>query len=189
MTITELCDRAGLNEEAREMASPNMAIREYIQHLAQSERLRDAIRALAQLLENHDSIAWGLASIQRINTVSAKPAAGTAVRSVEHWLADPNDERRRAAMQAAEQAGFGTAAGLLALAVFLSGGSMAPADAPVSPEPAPHLCARAVTGAMALAVAWEPQNAAVLLRSFLDHGFRVAEQRKIWTQGTVREKG
>jgi hypothetical protein len=182
MTTLEICDQAGLDEEARQMAAPDLPVRAYIETLARGERVGDSVRALAQVLPNGDAIAWGLHSIRRVSVAISGPKAAAALRAVDEWLADANDERRRAAHQAAEQAGIGTPAGCLAFAVFLSGGSMAPEEAPVAPEPAPHLCGRIVAGAMSLAVAMDPRNAPQLLRSFLDHGLHLAGQLKVWEE-------
>jgi hypothetical protein len=182
MDTLELCERAELEEEAKQLATPGIPVRTYIEQLVRAERLRDAIRALAQVLPNGDSIAWGLASIRQVAASVSGPKAEKAILAVEQWLAEPNDEQRRAAMQAAEQARIGTPAGCLAFAVFLSGGSLAPPDAPVAPEPSPHICGRIVAAAMSLAVALDPQNASSLLRSFMDHGFRLAGQLKIWDE-------
>ena len=86
------------------------------------------------------------------------------------------------ALRSAEQAGIGTPAGCLGLAVFLSGGSIAPPDTPFAPEPEPYLSARMVASAMSLAVALDPQNAVKHFRSFVDRGFQMAEDLKIWEE-------
>lgn len=164
------------------MAAPDIPVRAYIEKLAHGERVRDSIGALAQVLPNGNAIAWGLHSIRRVSVAISGPKAEAALRAVEEWMADATDDRRRAAWQAGEQAGIGTPAGCLAFAVFLSGGSMAPAEAPVEPEPAPHMCGRIVAGAMSLAVAMDPRNAPELLRSFLDQGMHLARELKIWEE-------
>ena len=182
MNALELCERAELDEEAKQLATPGIPVRAYIEQLARGERVRDSIRALAQVLPNGNSIAWGLDSIRRVAASASDPKAKNAILAVEQWLAEPNDERRRAAMQAAEQARIGTPAGCLAFAVFLSGGSLAPPDAPAAPEPSPQICGRIVAASMSLAVALDPRNAPDLLRSFVDHGFSLAGQLKIWDE-------
>jgi hypothetical protein len=184
MTTLELCDRAGLAEDARQLATPAMPVRTYIEELARGGRVREAVNSLVQVLPKGDAIAWGLESIRRVDAAVAKRGAPEAIQFIEAWLADPNDDRRRAAKLAADRAGLVTPPGCLAFAVFLSGGSIAPAEAPVVPEPPPHVCARMVAGAMSLAVALEPRSAPERLRSFLDTGVRRAEQLKLWEKET-----
>ena len=182
MTVLELCDRAELDEQARELARPEMPVRAYLEQLASGGRLREAAAGLAQLLPKRDAVAWGLECIHRVPAAAAKPTAGRALEAIEQWLADANDERRRAALPAAEHAGIGTPAGCLAFAIFLSGGSIAPPDTQVAPEPEPHLCARMVAGAIAMAAALDPQNATEHFRAFLDRGFHLAAECKLWEE-------
>lgn len=182
MTVSELCERAELDEQARELAQPGMPVRAYVEQLAAGRRLREAAGALAQLLPRRDAISWGLESVRLVTAAGSQPKAGPAFEAVEQWLDDDSDERRRAALPAAEQTGIGTPAGCLALAVFFSGGSIAPPDTQVAPEPAPHLSGKMVALAMSLAVALDPQNEAQHLRVFLDRGFKSAADLKIWEE-------
>ena len=132
---------------------------------------------MAQLLPKRHTVAWALESIRRVPA-----AAGPPEQAIERWLAEGTDETRRAAFQAAEQSGIDTPAGCLAFAVFLSGGSLAPPDTQVAPEPEPHLCAQIAAGAMSMAVAMDPQNAPDHFRAFLDRGFQLAKELKIWEE-------
>jgi hypothetical protein len=182
MTTAELCERADLDEEARQLAEPEMPVRMYVEQLAAGGYHRAAIAALLHLLPQRDAIAWSLESVRKIELAAAKPNAGAVLQAVEEWVEDPTDERRRAAMTAAEQAGTGTPVGCLGLAVFLSGGSMAPPHVQQGPEPAPYLYAKAAGGAMAMAAVQEPRKAADCLRVFLDRGFERAGQLKIWEE-------
>ena len=183
MTTLELCDRAELKEDARSVAPPNTPVRLFVQQLARRGLAQEAIGALAQLLPQRACISWGLNSIRQVTAAAETPQAGPALKAVEQWIADPNDELRRAAYKAGKQADLSTPAGCLALGVYLSGGSLAPLEAPVMPiEAAPHLCGKTVAIAMAAAVAMDPRNAAELRAAFLDQGFHLAEQLKIWEQ-------
>jgi hypothetical protein len=177
MTATELCDRAALDEEARQLAGPDVPLRAYIEQLAAAGRLREAVAALAQLLPKRDAVAWALESIRRVPAATVKP-----MEAIERWLADGSDENRRSALAAAEQSGIGTPPGCLCLAIFLSGGSLAPPDTQVAPEPEPYLCAQMAAGAMALAVALDPIHATEHFRAILDRGFHLAQGRKIWEE-------
>ncbi len=69
---------------------------------------------------------------------------------VQRWIDDPDDESRRAIFALAENADTEWPETLLGLAVYFSGGSIAPDDlAPVLPEPeiAAHLAAAALQSA------------------------------------------
>src|SRR5689334_16023496 len=182
MTIAELCDRAELGEEARALAAPDAGVRAYVEQLAAGGRLRDAAAALAQLMPKKAAIAWGLESVRKVPDAVKKPEAADAIKAVENWLADADDEKRRAALGAAERAGIGTPAGCLGLAVFLSGGSIAPPDTPVAPEAEPHLSAKMTAAALSLAVALDPQHELQHLRAFVDRGFERAHELKIWEE-------
>jgi hypothetical protein len=151
-----------------------------IAQLARAERLLPAVKVMAQALPRREAIAWGLEAVRKVEAAGAKAHDASALQTVEEWLAEPVEERRRAAKEAADRAGMGSAAGCLAMAVFFSGGSMAPASAPVAPEPKPHVCGKTVAGAITLAAYADPRNAKAHLRSFLDRGFKWAADLKIW---------
>jgi hypothetical protein len=95
-------------------------------------------------------------------------------------VADPKDEKRRAAMPAAEAADLGTPAGCTAAAVYFSGGSLAPPNLPVV-APADHLTAHMVASALTLAaVIKEPEKAAEKHAAFLRTGLEVASGQNAW---------
>ena len=121
-------------------------------------------------------------TVRKVEPATARPKADAVLAAVDAWLEDPTDERRRAAMAAAEQAGVGSPAGCLGLAVFLCGGSLAPPHVNPGPEPAPYLYAKAIGGAMAMAAVQEPVKAPEYLRLFVDRGFEWAGRRKIWEE-------
>jgi hypothetical protein len=102
------------------------------------------------------------------------PEVAAALQAAEAWVFQPTEENRRAAMQKAEIAGFNTPSAWSAVAVFWSGGSMAPPEAPPVP-PAERLLATAVTSAVILAaVSAEPQFADRKYRRFLEAGIDIA---------------
>jgi hypothetical protein len=180
MTAQELCELAELNDGARQMALSGLPARTLIEQLVRGGEIRAAISALAQVLPRGEAIAWALGSIRGVEPVMQKRGAAEAIQAIEKWLAKPDEEHRRVAREAADQAGIATPAGCLGMAVYYSGGGIGPADSPVSPEPARHVCGKMVAGALALAVALDPVRAAERLRAFFDAGMRRANASKIW---------
>ncbi len=103
-----------------------------------------------------------------------------ALSATEAWIAQPTEENRRAAHEAAKAAGLGTPAGCAALAAFFSGGSLAPPHAPPV-APGEHLTAKAVAGAVIFAaVATEPEKAPEKFQHFLAQGREVTVKIKLW---------
>lgn len=180
MTAQQLCELAGLNGEAQKLAQSGLPARTLIEQLVRGGEIRSGLGALAQVLPKAEAIAWGLASIRSVEPAIQTAGAPGAVQAIEKWLAEPGEERRRAVREAADRAGIATPAGCLGMAVFYSGGSIGPAESPVSPEPARHVCGKMVAGAIALAVALDPVRAAERLRGFFDGGMRRANELKIW---------
>ena len=92
-------------------------------------RARDPVQAtrfIAHCLPRLEAVRWlGQCLTSMAPTSHARRLA--ARKAVNRWLAEASDSNRRLAFQAGEAAGFGTAEGSACLAVFLSGGSMAPA--------------------------------------------------------------
>jgi hypothetical protein len=87
---------------------------------------------------------------------------------------DRNEVNRRACRAAADVVGLGSAVGSLCMAVFWSGGSIAPPDAnPVAPRE--HLAGVAVANCLYLAtVAVEPHLAPEKLHTFAQQGVQTA---------------
>ena len=175
-----MADDAGLDDEARKSAGPEVPVRAWVEQLARAGLQKETVAALAQLLPKRNAVGWALETIRR----TAAPAAGTApaaaLQAVEEWLENPDEDRRHRAGETAADAGYGSAAGCLALAVFLSGGNLAPKDTPAMAEPPPYLCGRTVAGSIALAIASQPKDAPEHQRRALQDGFRLAEQTGVW---------
>jgi hypothetical protein len=177
MTAAELIEAAALPEEAAALATPEMRGGEFIDALAQSGRQAEVVRALAHALTPRETVRWAAECLRRGAPASAGEAA--ALEAVERWLADPSDENRRAALVAAERAP-GTPAGVLASAVFLTEGSVAPPQAPVVP-PVPYAAAKAASGAIILAVvSREPAKAHEKFAALIEDGMQRARELKIW---------
>lgn len=101
MTAQELCELAELSDGARQMALSGLPARTLVEQLVRTGEVRPAISALAQVLPKAEAIAWALGSIRGVKPAMQKPGAEPAVQAIEKWLAEPDEERRRAAREAA----------------------------------------------------------------------------------------
>ncbi|WP_019832446.1 DUF6931 family protein [Sphingomonas sp. PR090111-T3T-6A] len=129
---------------------------------------RDAARFLGQALPRYETVLWAARTVERCSS-QADPRVMAAVSA---WLADPSETHRRAAYHAARAAPDPSAARLCGLAVFTSGGSLAPEGKP--PYPAPKgAVGRFAAGAVLIAVADTPSRATALHQA-LDYGSRLA---------------
>jgi hypothetical protein len=128
---------------------------------------------LAHALPKREAVGWA-ARCARLSGGPKSPEQQTALEAVERWRLEPSEELRRAALAAAEKAQLNNPAGCAALAVFFTGGSLAPPDVPVVP-PGEGLTARAVAGAVLMAaVVSEPEKAEEKYQRFLEQGIAAA---------------
>lgn len=131
--------------------------------LREAGRLHEAAMFLGVALPRFDAVAWAARTVRDARqSAPQKPAEQGALRAALLWLQDSSDGRRRAAYAAAEEAGRQSPERFVALAVFLSGGSIAPED--VQPIPAPRDAAgRMAAGAVIAAVGRDRERLAQAL--------------------------
>ena len=177
-TAAELAGRLELSEPARAALRDGAGPADYLDALMESGQWPDAIRLLALALPKREAVWWACRCARAVGPAPS-PAAGAALTAAEAWVAEPTEDRRRAAFPAAEAAQFGTPAGCTALAVFLSGGSLAPPQIAAVP-PAEDLTGKTVAGALLLAgVVSEPEKASEKYRAFLADGLAIAEGKQV----------
>jgi hypothetical protein len=171
---------AELSEGAAALVKPEMRPREFVSLLMEKQLYPDAVRFLAHALPKREAVWWAWVCARKTSGPNPAPKIKAALEATEKWIADPSEECRRAAMAAAQQAEFGTAAGCAGLAAFFSGGSLSPPDAPPVP-PGEHLTAKAVSGAVIFAaVTPEPEKAPEKFKSFVAQGVEVTVKIKLW---------
>ena len=178
--LERACEVAELGDAACRLRREHRGPQEFLAALAEAELPVDAIRLLAHLLPRREAIWWAWECARRAAGVNPPQAIQEALAATEQWLKEPTEEHRRIAFARAEAADLGNAAGSAALAVFLSGGSIAPPD--VGPvEPPPHAAAKAIAGSIILAaVATEPEKAPEKFRVSVAQGAQIAERVKLW---------
>ncbi len=139
-------------------------------HLAEARRL------LAYSMDRPDSIWWAyLCAMEAARQKEITPAQKKGLDLVLAWLVDPNDIRRKQCKEAIRSCKSTSFAGILCLAVWLSGGSISP-YAPRPIEPNPFVCGKLCGVVVYLAsVYFDPGRWKIYLKHFLDTGILVAK--------------
>lgn len=138
-----------------------------IARLEAGARLTDAVRLAAHALPKREAIWWACMCARGAPDPQTTPADLAALEAAEAWVRRPEEPLRRAAMAAAERAGYRSTEAWAAVGAFWSGGSMAPEGQPPVP-PGDHLTGVAIAGAVVLAgVRHKPLAADRRYRKFL----------------------
>jgi hypothetical protein len=165
--LRQLCERAKVGDEAKALLTDDFSTKEFIAFLVEKQEFKDALRLVAYLLPKRESIGWGCLCVRHVLPDQKEKPLPNAQIAAERWVAAPSEENRWAAKQAAEKEDPKTASGLLAMAVFFAGPSMAPPNVQAVPPP-DHLTSEMVANAVILAgVAKEPQTAKEKYRAFM----------------------
>jgi len=181
--VAELCRLAEVEEEASALHRDGMAPQDLVATLVAHERYPDAVGLLAHALPTREAIWWAWLCARKAADLEPAPPLREALQAVERWIVEPVDEHRRAAGAVAEAVDLSTPAGCAALAVFLSGGSLAPPGMPPV-EPPPYSAAKALAGGVILAaVGAQPERAPERFRAFIAQGVEVGRRLQLWPGG------
>lgn len=173
---TEICRQFYLGDQAKQLLTPELTAEQFLRVLIENKQFVDAVRVLAYALPKEKAIAWASFCARQFSTANPSDESLAALGAVERWMSEPNEENRRAAMTTAERAAFGTPAGSAALAVFFSGGSIAPLAAPFT-APEQNMLPSSVFNAVMLAVlSKEPDKAEEKYSLFLAEGQKLASK-------------
>ncbi|KPF63520.1 DUF6931 family protein [Porphyrobacter sp. AAP60] len=140
----------------------------YFRDLRTRGEVMAAITYVAAALPKLEAIDWALSSLPPLDPSADDFAARMLVRdTIQRWLGEPDDENRRAVERLVEQADRDWPETLIGLAVFFSGGSIAPEDTP--PVPAePGLMGQLIAGAIQSVIAAGAAEGAGLSGRILD---------------------
>lgn len=128
-TAQEICSRADLSAEARPFLLPDLSPQGFLSLLVEAENIGDAVRFLAFALPVREAIWWSYI-VAKTNLSAPTELELLCLERAAAWAFAPDDARRRSCMECAESAKFTGAAAYAALAVFWSGGSLAPEGMP-----------------------------------------------------------
>ncbi|MDD3444480.1 MAG: hypothetical protein PHS60_03665 [Zavarzinia sp.] len=133
-----------------------------------------AIELLAHALPRREAVWWAATCVRDTLPEPAPGPESRLIEASEAWVRKPSDDARRAAYAIANQAGMDTAGGLVAMAVFFAGDSLAPAGQQAVPPPG-HLVGAMVINALRLAATrTAPEHAEERFRNYLEIGLDIA---------------
>ncbi|MBB5041354.1 DUF6931 family protein [Shinella fusca] len=128
-TAQEICGRADLSAEARPFLLPDLSPQGFLSLLVDAENIGDSIRFLAFALPIREAVWWAYV-VAKTSLHAPTELELLCLERAAAWVYAPDEARRRSCMECAESANFTGAAAYAALAVFWSGGSLAPEGMP-----------------------------------------------------------
>jgi hypothetical protein len=137
--------------EAKPTDEPPLA---FVKALMRSDTPEDAVGFCAYMLPRREAVWWACQCVRTLNSARTS-AEDKAIAAAEDWVREPEEERRRTALDLGSESDRSAPATWAALAAGWSGGSMTPSDQPAAPCP-PHLTAKAVRAAVLTALARVP---------------------------------
>jgi len=163
-----------LSEPSSARLRADMAPLAAVQSLIDAGETPEALKLLARLLPKRYAVAW-LCQCARDQPLSVEDRAGAAL--AEAWVRDPDEPRRRAALDFASAGEYRSLGAWIAAAAGWSGGSLAPATQQVAVPPAEHLTARAVVAAINLMSALDAEQLATRRAGFIERAMVLLNNR------------
>ena len=176
MTVKELSEKAGVSGAADALATEDSTPSTYLESLEKAELYQDAIRFLAFKLPPDAGVKWASGCIKQLRAPEKKDQKDEPLDACDLWVKTPGDQTRWAARNAADKAKEPGPSNMVAMAVFMSGGSMTPPGSPETPPP-PYIAQKFIAGSvLVVVVSHEPEKAkeryqqALKLGKTLDRG-------------------
>ncbi len=167
-TPLELATARRMSAEVLALVEAARSREESIERVAAGGFPAQALELMAFSLTDADLFDWLVECLKTAEPDFSAPEKA-AFGTVAAWVARPSDSSRRAAEISAEEAGLHTAAGCAAMAVFMSSGSIAPAD--LEPVPPPQgVAAQLASVSLTLAAVRRPEAAASEFDGFIRRG-------------------
>ena len=180
-----LLERSAPDDAALPFVDPQISLDELYGRWMANEQVPSAIRMLAGVLPAREGIWWAWVSARHATQMPGGKAptreVHAALSAIEQWIVRPDDDARRAAWTAGNAAGLDTPIGLVATAVFLSGTTVTPPNAPPVPPP-PGVAMPLVSGVVLLASvsAGDPERIAPTMAAFAAQGLEIIKRLGGW---------
>ena len=170
MTAKEIAANADLTASAHDLLRDDSTPATFLDALEKQQLYEDAIRFQAHKLTPANGVKWALSCMQDLGDPAKKSEPNPARDACDTWTKAPTDATRWAARDAAAKERTTTPAGVLAHAVFFSGGSITPPGSPET-QPPPGSAQKLIAGAIQITIlTHEPQHAPDRYRKALSLG-------------------
>lgn len=147
---------------------------QFLRALVEKELHPDAIQLIAHYLPKRQAVWWACQCVKTTFGPKTTPQMKTALEAAEKWVAQPTEENRRAAQQAADLEESGSAAQVVGLAAAFSEQPPA-ADARIR-EKQQYMTAKLAAGAVLLAATSDAEKAKQNLAEFVSQGITVVNR-------------
>jgi len=178
-TAAEVAALIAFADEPRALLKPGLTPKQYLDELEAQKLFDEAIQFLSHALPKREAIWWACQCARSPDAPPASEIDKVALAAAVKWVEDPSDENRRAVDEPAQATGLATAAGLAAMAVLFSGGSLGPAEYPPIP-PDEKLTPQMVASSVHVGSMHEPETAPEKQKQFLVLGRDIARGAKLW---------
>jgi hypothetical protein len=175
-TAAEICEKCALRDEALEMLEEEMTPADFLAVLIENEFYSDGIKFLAQALPKKQAVLWAHACAAEASGESPNELDAKCLAMAEAWLESPSEENRRAAMDAADEAGYSTPAASAAAAAGWTAGSMGPAEYDDVPPPENLTGTTAATAVLLASLAGKPEETKPAQRRFVESGIEIGQK-------------
>jgi hypothetical protein len=128
---------------------------DFVDKLLRSQAPEDSVSFCAYMMDRRQAVWWAAACVRALGGPRNREEE-VALLTAEAWIRDPEEHRRKAAMELAMDGDKDLPGVWVAMAAGGSGGTMVTGSQAPGPPVPPHLCARAVRAAVLVAVAGAP---------------------------------
>jgi hypothetical protein len=177
LSLVATCAYLEFADDIGALAARTQSSDDLIEKLAEQEKFQDALRLRAHLLTKRQAVWWGCLCV-RDELDEPLPAPQMApLRAAAAWVAQPDEQHRRAAEESAAAAKFSGVGATLALSAFWSNGSISPEGNPEVP-PDERLTSQGVAAALiSAAYHGDPGKATDRFAAFLAKGKQIADDK------------
>lgn len=105
-TAAIVSEKLDMEDEASQLLTEDMTVGEFIDLLTEKELHADAVRVLASALPKREAVWWSCLSVRNVCGDGLSDPDTAALEAAQEWVADPSEEHRRAAEQAAQATTF-----------------------------------------------------------------------------------
>ena len=166
---SEVITDLALSDDAVALMPDCANILSFLNRLCDEELFHDAFVTLARVLPKQYAIIWGDRCLEYAPAGEVTDGEQHCINIAKQWIKNPDENLRRAALDAAEGIEFDGPYAWFAAAIGFSGGSLAPRDLEEVPPPE-HLTAVALAAYLVMLTVKDPGTMAEKSRKIIQTG-------------------